>query len=187
MAKQTQIEKYKFVEKLYHDVDDAFNVIDVTENVPEHQLDKLLNDIHRLELAINKINQQEIIQEYPAETANTVKHNIDFYLENSNFIKKTILGRKYYDLIISPIKGYISRIYYGRGDRNELAKKFAAMLIHPDNIMIFLNAIKRIAIGTMSDNEFRKIYIANKHKMIGGTAAFEGFISYEQYLQKLND
>jgi len=179
MVKTRSIQNYKFAEQLFKQIDDTFIIIE-NEDVPLHKLDKVLSDIHRLENLLNKISLQDLGEEYSKETVAKIKQNIDFYYESAIYIKKILLGRKYYDLIIYPIHGYIKRVYYGQGDRNELSKKFAAMLTHRNNISTFFNQIKRIAVGTMSDNEFKKIYQANKHKMIGGTTAFESFDSFLQ-------
>jgi hypothetical protein len=178
MSLQSSVENYKFAERLHQEIDDAFNVIEGNENIPTQQIDKLLSDLHKLETVLSKINSQDLAEKYSKEIIDNVQHNIDFFYEAAHYIKKIMLGRKYYDLIISPIKSYINRVYYGNGDRQELSKKFAAMLTHKDNIMTFINQIRRIAVGTMSDNEFKKIYNANKHKMIGGTKAFESFDNY---------
>ena len=54
----------------------------------------------------------------------------------------------------------------GKSFGKALANKFIEMLTHPDNIETYKNQIKRMALGTMSQKEFEKIYQATKHKMI---------------------
>ena len=48
----------------------------------------------------------------------------------------------------------------------ELTGKFIGMITHPDNIETYRNQIRRMALGTMSLKEFKKIFDATKNKMI---------------------
>ncbi|MFA5153659.1 MAG: hypothetical protein WC554_13955 [Clostridia bacterium] len=177
MSLKTTIENYKLAEQLHKDIDDAFNSLDQDE-ITSQQSEKILSDIRRLELVLAKINVEDLKEKYDDSFIEDVQHNVDFFFDAADYIKKYLYGRKYYDLIIGPITSYIGKVYYGPGNHRELARKFAAMLTHRDNIMTFMNYIKRIAVGTMSDTEFKKIFNSNKHKIIGGMSAFESFNCY---------
>ena len=178
MSLKTTIENYQYAEKMHQDIDDEFNSLDQNENVTPPKIAKMLADVHRLEIALNKITIKDLKEKYSPEVVEDIEHNVDFFYEGADYIKRRLLGIKYYDLIIGPMYHYINKVYYGTGDKKDLSRKFAAMLTHPNNIMTFMNYIKRMAVGTMSDSEFKKIYTSNKNKMLGGTKAFESFSNY---------
>ena len=65
----------------------------------------------------------------------------------------------------------------------EYAKKFVATILHPSNILQFMSQIKRMAIGTMSKNEFKKIYTTIKSRMSRlPKKQFESFEEYKKYI-----
>jgi len=175
MSVESTIQSYKRASYLHKQISDVFAQFEAGE-VPEEQQDtviaRTLDDVSKLNNALNKINVQELEGNYDENTIEDVEHNVDFYFEAADYIEKVLTAKKYYESLLNGVKTLIKKMSPSQMDYNnyaqteaELAKKFTAMLLHPNNISQFTNQIKRMALGTMSQNEFKKIFYTNKKKM----------------------
>ena len=175
MSLKNSIGFYKESKYLYDSISKVFN--DFEEgNISDIQIDTIisrtLEDINRLNNTLPKVNIRDLEENYDKETIEDVEHNIDFYYEAADYIEKYLLGKKYYNSLLNGISTLVKKLSPSQNDyqkyaktENELIRKFTAMLLHPNNIMQFINQIKRMAVGTMSTNEFKKIFYTNKGKM----------------------
>jgi len=184
MSLKTTIDNYKYAEQLHELIDDVYNQFE-EGGIPDLKMDtiinKTLNDIDRLKNLLNKINVNDLESNYSKSTIEDVEHNIHFYFEAAEHIEKKMYALKYYDKLLQSSENYISNVDVEKMS----AREFTKVLLHSDNIMDFINHIKRIAVGTMSQNEFNKIYTqANERAgrkgdvVVGSRKAFESFQSY---------
>ncbi len=196
MSLKSSLEFYKQAKFLYKQISEIFDEFESGEISYIHHdsiINRTLNDINRLNSMLNKINIQDFVGEYSQSTLDATEKNIDFYYEAANYIEKYLLAKKYYDSLLNGVNSLLKKlniplIDYNRyaTTENQLAKKMTNMLLHPNNISQFINQIKRIAIGTMSTNEFKKIFYTNKNKMQKlPRQRFETFKDFKKQTKKL--
>lgn len=196
MSLKSSLEFYKQAKFLYKQISEIFDEFESGEMSYIHHdsiINRTLNDINRLNSMLNKINIQDFVGEYSQSTLDATEKNIDFYYEAANYIEKYLLAKKYYDSLLNGVNSLLKKlniplIDYNRyaTTENQLAKKMTNMLLHPNNISQFINQIKRIAIGTMSTNEFKKIFYTNKNKMQKlPRQRFETFKDFKKQTKKL--
>jgi len=175
MSLRSSVEFYKEAKYLYNSISKVFD--DFEEgNISDVQMDTIvertLGDINRLNNTLPKISMRDLEEKYDKSTIEDVEHNVDFYYEAADYIEKYLLAKKYYNSLLNGVGVLIKKLsipqreyeHYAKNE-SELIKQFTAMLLHPNNIMQFINQIKRMAVGTMSINEFKKIFRTNKNKM----------------------
>ncbi|MCK9446967.1 hypothetical protein M0Q50_08975 [bacterium] len=197
MSLKSSIESYKEAEYLHNIIDDSFNELNnkgLSDAKKESLINKTLIDLNKFNNLLNKINIRDLEGNYSQETVDDVEHNINFFYEASEYIENFITGLKYYDSLLNGVNSYFDKLKFSEEinyklyakDDYDLVLKFTEMLIHPNNIRQFMNQIKRIALGTMSVNEFKKIFKTNKHRMNKiGTKVYDPkvyeFVSYNEY------
>jgi len=197
MSLKGTVEFYKQAEYLHKLIDDAYNDFE-SGKISDIRLDtavnKTLNDINRLINLLNRINIQDLQGNYPPVTIENIKHNINFFYEASDYIEKYVLGKKYGESLLNGVTNFLDELKLNPGeykhwvkDETELAKKFTAMLLHPNNINQFINQIKRMALGTMSLKEFKKIFETNKGRMLTIKKVEESYVfeSFEEYKNEI--
>jgi hypothetical protein len=193
MSVKSTVELYKRADSLHQLIDDTYNLFE-DGKIPDIRVDtvanKTLNDVNRLLNILNKINVQELEGHYDEATVNKVQHNVDFFYEAADYIEKYVLGKKYGDALKNGVANFIDDLHidpveykHWAKSEEELAKKFTAMLIHPNNISRFINQIKRMALGTMSLKEFKKIFDTNKNRMILPNKVKEPEVQPEKVVQ----
>jgi len=195
MSLKTTIDNYNSAEQLYFEIDDIFSKHqsgDVHPAKIDFSVDQTILKIKRLTRLLDKININDLSEKYDEKTIEDVSHNIQFFYEAGSFIEKTLLAEKYYDDLYPAVKMYIERMHLPEyeykqyaGDETTLSKKFTSMLLHKNNIETFENHIKRMILGTMSDNEFKKIFETNKHKMMSSKDKFQSFKSFKKEKENL--
>lgn len=195
MSLKSSVEYYKQAEYLWKEIDQTFNEFEEGK-IPDIRVDTIVNktlgDIGRLTSLLSKINVQDLEGHYDKNVIDDVKYNIGAFYEAADYIEKYLTGKKYYDSLLNGVSRFIESMSLDHGDykkwakdEDELAKKFTSMLLHPNNINQFINQIKRMALGTMSEKEFRKIYDTNKNKMIPILHESYGFYSFKEYKLEL--
>lgn len=195
MSLKSSVEYYKQAEYLWKEIDQTFNEFE-DGNIPDIRVDnvvaKTISDISRLTGLLRKINIQDLEGHYDKNIIDDVKYNIGAFYEAADYIEKYLLGKKYYDSLLNGVSRLIEEMSLDHGqykkwakDEEELSRKFTNMLLHPNNINQFINQIKRISLGTMSEKEFRKIYDTNKNKMIPILHEGLSFYSFKEYKYEL--
>jgi len=162
-------ELYKEIQRNYED----FETGNMSYSKDRSKFNQLQKDVSDLKSMASKINTNALIGYVDNESLETIEKNIDFFFETTGYIEKRLLSLKYYKPLLISVKKYIDdmigmekydyKTYAENFD--ELAKKFTGVLLHPNNIELFKNHIKRMIVGTMSQREFKKIYATNKSKM----------------------
>ena len=194
MSLKNTIEAYKQAQFLYREIDKVFNSFEdeaIEDSSVDMTINKTLNDISKLNNLLNKINLRDLENQYTPETIEGTKNNIELYYEGADYIEKYLNAKKYYNSLFNGVEGYFDKMKMAPEEfkqfaknEYELARKFTAMLLHPDNINQFINQIKRMALGTMSINEFTKIYQTNKSRMIKSNP--QTFQSFQEYNKEKN-
>jgi len=195
MSLKSTVEFYRQAKYLYKGISEVFDQFEAGE-ISDVQKDTIISrtidDIDRLNNILSKINIHELEGNYPQDEIDKVEHNIDFYYEAADFIEKYLLAKKYYSSLLNSVNSYIKKLGLSQHEyqvyantEKELIKNFTRMLLHPNNIFQFINQIKRMALGTMSINEFKKIYLANKSRM--RKLPRKGFESFKDYKDESKD
>jgi hypothetical protein len=189
---EVHIKRYmNIMDTLYPEIKEEFEKIETDKSISKTDVriirfsDKIKSIIRILKhIDVNKI--AEIIDQKTLETA---KHNINFIYEEMLYLQKRLVGDEYIDDLKIPVRKYVEKmgtyslIGYEKytKDLDQLTDKFIGMLTHPDNINTYKNQIKRMALGTMSQNEFNKIFDATKHKMKVVPKKIRKFQSFKEY------
>lgn len=186
-SKQKFTDKYLIAQDTYKEVNDIFQKFENGE-IPEDQLDNIIEDtlseIKTVQSILRKLNVKDIYgEEYDDDFIQDIKNNIDFMEDAFEHFYEKFMSAKLFDEIIGSVRNYIedmklSHAEYRRyaADEKQLADKYTAMLVK--HASMFKNQIHRIALGTMNQKEFVKIYKANRNKMIP-LYTFESFTNYE--------
>lgn len=186
-SKQKFTDKYLIAQDTYKEVNDIFQKFENGE-IPEDQLDNVIEDtlseIKSVQSILRKLNVKDIYgEEYDDDFIQDIKNNIDFMEDAFEHFYEKFMSAKLFDEIIGSVRNYIedmklSHAEYRRyaADEKQLADKYTAMLVK--HASMFKNQIHRIALGTMNQKEFVKIYKANRNKMIP-LYTFESFTNYE--------
>jgi len=197
MGLRSTIEFYKEAEYLHKEIDDVYNDFEEGK-IPESQKDTIINrtldKINKLNSTLSKVDVRDLEETYNKEVIDDVEHNLDFFYEAADYIEKYLLGKRYYDSLLNGVSSLIKKLSpspydYKKYAENEqqLAKKFTAMLLHPHNVNQFINQIKRMALGTMSNSEFKKIFQTNKGKMTRlPSMKFESYHEYTEDYETQN-
>ena len=190
-AAELQAKKYlEVIDVLYPEITEEFGNIETGGYVAK-------NDVHVIRFGdkvkkalriLKQINPKELLALIDEKALETVQHNINFVYDDLLYIQKRLLAFDFIDDLQVPVANYLKQIAgnpsnYKRwaDDEDQLTSKFIAMLTHPDNIEAYKNQIKRIALGTMSQREFNKIYNATRHKMIPLPEENNKFKSFKDY------
>ena len=186
----TYSDNYKKAKALHQEIIETFETIEtggLTLSKDRYAFVKLKKDIRILISTVSKIDILQISKEIKDEEfIEKLRSKLQEFYESAEYIEKRLLAYEYVDDLLVPVKKYLKHI---TGDSSnyrkwakhpdELAHKFIGMLTHPDNIDIYINQIKRIALGTMTQKEFNKIFQTAKHKMV--TSPDTGFQSFSDY------
>lgn len=172
---------YPQIMKEFEEIEDRY-ASDKSEASMERFLEKI-NKTLRILKNIDTNSLDEIVTE---EVIKTINHNIDYMYEELLNIKKRLESNEYVESLKSPVRRYFKQIggdpsNYKKWakDEEQLTNKFIGVLTHPDNFDMYKNHIKRMALGTMSLKEFKKIFDAAKHKMTPlPNYTFESFREY---------
>ncbi len=187
MSFESSIRNYSLAESLFDEIQENFQQLE-NENADKSIIDKLRDDIKRLTNILNKINVDELSEKISDDDKDNIEYNINFIYESLDYMEKVLFAEKYRTDLLIPVKKYFKKLslpssVYKKwaNTESELTKKYVAMLTHPNNIMSFKNQIKRIALGTMSINEFKKIFDTVKSKMmLQSKINFESFKEYKE-------
>jgi len=178
-------EKYLIVQSIYDEVNKIFTKFENKELEEDQSqiIQDTLKDIKYAKSILNKLNTRDLIDK-PTDKIEQVKKNIDFFQEAFDHFQETFMSTKLYDEVVDSVRQYISRMKLMPSEYKRFAEDEAQLVIKFTNMLIrhyntFKNQLKRMAVGTMSQKEFNKIYRTNHHKMIP-TAGFQSYSNYEK-------
>jgi len=175
MSLKTTKENYQQAKEIYKELDDLFYGLqsgDIDDS--EFQTNQILNRLKDLKRKLKYIRVQDLSGAYPDKVINAVAKNTKTFEEALYFWERFFLASKLGSDMLDPLTiKYIPDLNLSDKDIEKfgsiklLAKSFIGAVTHPDNIKEYENKIKRIIIGTMSSNEFRRIFEVIRHKMVG--------------------
>jgi len=194
MSKLAEInaKKYFLVStELYPEITDQFAEVEDGKTFDSIQLERLFDKIKKAINVLKQIDTSSISTVANEKTVEAIEDNIDYMYEELLYIQKRLIADEYIDDLRTSVRKYIKKIAgdpsnYKKWAKNEeeLVRKFVGMLTHPDNINNYRNQIRRMAVGTMSDKEFKRIFDATKHKMIPRWEQKGKFQSFNQYKEE---
>jgi len=174
MSLKATKENYYKAKKIYMEIDEAWHDLESgTLKDSDFQLNQLLNKLKVLKRHLRYISISDLAGLYPDKTIVAVTKNTQVFEEALYFWERMFLGAKYAKDLVDPLRlKYVPDLKlsdydiekYGK-DENELVKKLIGALAHPDNITEYENKIKRMIIGTMTSQEFKRIYDVLRFKM----------------------
>jgi len=191
--KTAKIHSIKYLEvenTLYPQIQSEFEKIenDMMVSRDDIRMIRFSEKVNKALRILKSVDTSEISEITSEEILQTIEHNINFMYDDLLYIQRRLLGYEYVDDLKGPVMKYLKHIggdpsNYRKWAQHpdELAHKFIGMLTHPDNVETYKNQIKRMALGTMSQKEFEKIFHAAKHKMIPAPSnKFESFDEYKK-------
>jgi len=173
MSLKTSVENYKKAKSIYLEIDDKFLALEKGEIEGEFELNQLIKRTSDLEKTLRYVNLDDIKSNYPREKFEAVKHNFDVFTDAQYYWKRFFVGAKYASSLLDPLSlkyvpgldldfNELSR--YG-GNEKKLVKGIIGIITHPEHIMQYVNSIKRIVLGTMTQKEFNRIFDTIKHRI----------------------
>lgn len=175
MSLKTTKENYQEAKEIYKEIDDIFYGLQSGEiDDSEFQLNQLLNRLKDFKRKLKYVQPQDLVGAYPDKVVTAVTKNMKTFEEALYFWERFFLASKLGRDLLDPLMmKYIPDLNLSDqeidkfGNKKLLAKSFIGAVTHPDNIMEYENKIKRMIIGTMTSQEFRRIFDVIKHRMIG--------------------
>jgi len=174
MSLKTTVDNYKKAKSIYKEIDDLwYGLQSGSIEDSEFQTNQILNRLKELKRHLRFIDIQDLSGMYNDKTMTAVTNNTKTFEEALYFWERFFLASKYGNDLFDPLRmKYVPDLNLQPteidkfGGEKGLAKSFIGAITHPDNIKEYENKIKRIIIGTMSPQEFRRIFDVIRHKMI---------------------
>jgi len=174
MSLKTTKSNYNKAKSIYREIDDLWYSLQSGKiEDSEFQINQILNRLKELKKALRYIDIQDLSGLYPDKTLTSVTNNTKTFEEALYFWERFFLASKLGNDMFDPLRlKYLPDLNLSEGDLHKygnlrnLAKAFIGAIVHPENIKEYENKIKRIIIGTMTSQEFRRIFETIKHKMI---------------------
>jgi len=180
-------EKYLLVQDTYEQINNIFSKFEsgeIPNDQKEQVIEDVLTEIKTILSVLKRLNIKDIYGEYDDTFIKSISDHIKFFKTGLDYFYEEFIRIKLYDEVIDSVRNYILNMKmlpseYKKYAENEkqLTAKFTTMLVK--HAYIFKNQIKRMAIGTLSQKEFEKIYKTNHHKMIP-TAGFQSYSNYKE-------
>jgi hypothetical protein len=167
--------KYLMVVKdIYPEISQEFEEIENDKAArSEVRMDRFSGKLNKAIRLLKQVDSQELREIASEEVVNNVEAKINSLYDDLLYMQRRIMGYEYAENLEVPLTRYLKNAAgnpenYKKWAKHpeELTKKFMEMLLHPDNVETYKNQIKRMALGTMSQKEFNKIFQAAKHKMM---------------------
>lgn len=186
MSKETTIKHYRRAKEIFREIDERFHGFQSgTIEDTDFNLNEVINKLGELKRSLRYIVVSDLEGHYKHETIESVRHNTGIFKDALHFWGKFFLASKYAKNLKDPVTlKYVPDmrleprdIKRWGGSEKEVAKNVISTLVHPDNIERYERPIKRIALGTMSQNEFEKIFDVLRHKL----TTHKAFESLDEY------
>jgi len=188
-AQENAQEYLTLVKELFPEVKDQYAQIADEGKTNKIYVSNFLEKTKKILSIIKNINTDLLATAVNKEILEKIEKDLNFIHDEVIWMQNSVSGQTLYNDLLDPVIKYIKNLSgtsaetadYRKWakDKDELAKKYIAMLTHPNNIETYKNQIRRMSMGTMSQKEFNKIYNATKHKMIPlPTHKFESFNEY---------
>jgi|AntAceMinimDraft_18_1070375.scaffolds.fasta_scaffold10413_6 hypothetical protein len=161
MSLNSSEQNYKIAKSLYQDIqDDFFEIENNSEEDDEYLIDQTLEDIKKLNRSVNKINFDDLEEEYSTKVIDILNNNVDTFREAGYFIERALMSMKLFDKIHPVLKEYMSRVRWKTiaNTQDEAVMKFGRFLTNENNYTYYKTIISNIVKGTMSKNLFGKLF-----------------------------
>lgn len=168
MSTASSENNYKIAKSLYQEISDNFYEIENnSEDDDEYLIDQTLDVIKRLNRHINRINMEELEDEYSDEIVDILDNNIDTYKEAGYFIERALMSMKLFDKIHPVLDQYIKKINWNSiaNTQEEATTKFGRFLTNEDNFKQYKTIIGNIVKGTMQKKAFLNFFESIKNRI----------------------
>jgi len=174
-------EQFPAIRKEFSEIEEGKVLNGVQNERFQSKIKKVISSLKRIDTTILKDSVSK-------ETLATIEDNINYMYEELLNIQNRLISNKYINDLTIPVRGYIRKMHLDDSDyekwakdEDALSKKFVGMLAHPKNLKTYKNHIKRIILGTMTQKEFRKIFLSGRYKMILLWKPKSTFESFKEY------
>lgn len=189
MIIKNSINNYNAAVSMYEEITKGMEEMETADsNRKEFLVDKVISDARELSKYMNRINMSVIISNYPEETVDILKSNMEKFKETVWYAERSSLGSRLYDAAIDNVENLVGKAGIGAYDmydyatsETEFAKKICSTMTDPKYVMDQRNNLQRIISGKMSPQEFNSLFNAIKSKMIPRRLSNESFESIANY------
>lgn len=186
---KNSINNYNAAVSMYEEITKGMEEMETADsNRKEFLVDKVISDARELSKYMNRINMSIIISNYPEETVDILKSNMEKFKETVWYAERSSLGSRLYDAAIDNVENLVGKAGIGAYDmydyatsETEFAKKICSTMTDPKYVMDQRNNLQRIISGKMSPQEFNSLFNAIKSKMIPRRLSNESFESIANY------
>lgn len=191
MMIKTTISNYNAAVELYSEISNDIKELETADsNRKEFLIDKIILDAKNLSKYMNRINLSVLLSNYPNETIEIVKDNMEKLKETVWYAERHAIGSRLYDAALSNVESLVGKSEIGAYDmynfaksETEFAKKICSTMTDPKYVMDQRGNLNKIISGKMSPKEFKNLFNAIKSKMIPRKMV-ESFESIKKYLSK---
>jgi len=178
---------YNKAKSIYNEIDNDYNELQSGEKEEsEFILNQNINKLKILKKYLRYIDLDDIKNSYEQKIIDAVTHNVNFMEDALYYWERFFLQSKLNKELLDPLRlKYIPELHLGEDEKEkwgktdlEIAKKFIGAAAHPDNIKEYEKALKRIALGTMTNREFKRIFDVIKYKMLS-KKSFQSLSNYK--------
>jgi hypothetical protein len=119
-----------------------------------------LDDIKRLFRHINRVNVEDLEDNYDEKTIEVLDNNIDTFKEAAYFIERALMSMKLFDKVHPVLDEYIRKVDWNRiaDNQDDAIMKFGRFLTNENNYESYRTIISNIVKGTMNKKAFAKLF-----------------------------
>ena len=160
MGLQATEQAYDIAKSLYLSIRDDFHTIENEEpDNEEYLMDNTLENIGKMNRAINKINLEDFEDAYPDNAKNLIS-NVDGFKEAGYYIERSISAMKFFDKLNPVLPQYLKNVEWKKIGKDilEASKKLGNYLTEDDNYKQYRTIIQNIIKGTLTKNAFKNLF-----------------------------
>jgi len=161
MSARSTEQNYKIAKNLYQDIsDDFYEIENNSEDDDAYLIDQTLDDIKRMIRHINRINLEDLTNDYDARTIETLDNNIDTFREAGYYIERALMSAKLFDKVHPVLDEYMKKVDWKpiADTQEDAIKKFGRFLTNESNYEQYKTIIGNIVKGTMNQKAFGKLF-----------------------------
>lgn len=175
MSLQTTVKYYKKAKSIYNEIDQKYYDLQSKKSEEsEFKINQMINRLKEFKKYLRYVDVNDLQDHYSDETINNVTHNVELFHDALYYWERFFLQAKYAKDLLEPLMHkYIKDLNLGEeeienwgGSIESVARKFITAVTNPDNIIEYEKAIRRMALGTMTQKEFNRIFDVVKHKLV---------------------
>jgi len=168
MSTASSEQNYKIAKSLYADISDDFYEIENSKEADDQYLiDQTLDDIKKMMRHINRVNIEDLEENYDTRVLEILQNNLDTFKEAGYFIERALMSMKLFDKVHPVLNDYIKEVDWKpiADTQDGAVMNFGRFLTNESNYEYYKSIIGNIIKGTMNKKAFAKLFDQVSHRI----------------------